>query len=596
MVAFSRSRFLIAATGFVLLVSAGCQDDSQTIQRIQSQRQAKMQSQTQLDHLGEVFSLLGRLIELNPNEARRQIAYHANRWAEDRRESSSSESSSTGGTSISSGFVSPLTKTIRDVLPDEEVRRRIARQDFSQSDIDHLRDAYLFRQLIGWVNAESSDDPVLADWFESLGKSDGKYNETDVQQLRTASRLFDWTVRNITFESIIPNEPLPPAPPMSMGMVFQGAGYRQTDYLTLMRGTGDALQRAGVFTQLCRQAGVDAFVLGLAPSGDGEAAPWCVGVLIGDDVFLFEPNLGTFIPGPNQTGIATLAEARSDASVLRRLNVAGFFDYPLSKEDIQQNVALLNVVPEAISDRMKLLQSGLAGDRRMVTHVDVDGLAKKVDAVKGIAGVRLWDVPVLADIYIQDMEVAASRDPVFDFWYRSRWAIMEAPVDTSRQLALGRWRHLHGDFDNDADTNDPGARVLYLSQRAPEFEIEDLRIDVDLQKAYGIRRELGVDSQVYDRQVQQAQGMMRQGKRIATYWISLIHYDDARYDTAETWLTKRVLGDEQLRFWEPAARYNLARTEEQLGNLDRAIELYKTSGDPQEHGNRIRARLVGKTE
>lgn len=581
MAAFSSRWFFSIVACVATVFSLGCQDDSETIRRIQSQRQAKMQSQTQQDHLAELFSLLSRLIELNPDEARRQIAYHANRWAEDRRDAIATDAAS----------VSPLVKTVRDVLPEEEIKRRILRRDFAQSDVDHLRDAYLFRQVIDWVNVESSDDPILADWFASLG--DDGLSDLEIERLRTASRLFDWTVRNICYEPNVSTEPLPPAPPMSMGMTFQGAGYRQTDYLTLMRGTGDALQRAGVFTQLCRQAGIDAFVLGLAPKSDGASEPWCVGVLIGDDVYLFEPDLGIFVPGPDQTGIATLAEARSDASVLRRLNVAGFFDYPLSKENVQQCIAILNVVPEALSDRMKLLQSGLAGDRRMVTHVDVDEVAKRIDAVKGIAGVRLWDVPILADFYIQDMQLAAERDPLFSFWYNSRWAILESPIDNARQLALGRWRHLHGDFDNDADEN-PGARVLYLSQRSPEFEIEDLRIDVDLQKAYGIRRGLGVDPTVYDRQVQQVQGMMRQGKRVATYWISLIHYDDVRYDTAETWLTKRVLGDEQLSFWEPSARYNLARTEERLGNTDRAVELYKTDGLPQEHGNRIRARLVGK--
>ena len=38
----------------------------------------------------------------------------------------------------------------------------------------------------------------------------------------------------------------------------------------------------------------------------------------------------------------------------------------------------------------------------------------------------------------------------------------------------------------------------------------------------------------------------------------------------------------------------MARTLERLGNTKRAIELYKTDGDPQEHVNRVRARLLGK--
>lgn len=54
------------------------------------------------------------------------------------------------------------------------------------------------------------------------------------------------------------------------------------------------------------------------------------------------------------------------------------------------------------------------------------------------------------------------------------------------------------------------------------------------------------------------------------------------------------LNEEQSSFWEPAARYNLARTFEHLGQSDRAIELYKTQREPQEHGNRIRARMIEK--
>ena len=154
---------------------------------------------------------------------------------------------------------------------------------------------------------------------------------------------------------------------------------------------------------------------------------------------------------------------------------------------------------------------------------------------------------------------------------------------------------MHGQFDNDEEEDTQGARTIYLAQRAPEFEIEDLNIDVDLQRAYGVRRDLGVDQQTFELQLQQAQAMMRGGKRTATYWISLIQYDDARYDTAETWFSKRVLDEAQLSFWEPAARYNLARSLERLGEIDRAVEIYKTAGDPQEHGNRIRARLLTRS-
>ncbi len=579
MAAFFRSVVSIAAA-ISLAWCLGCTDDTDAVRRIRSQRQQQMQATEEHDHLGEMFNLLGNLVELNSDEARRQIAYHLNRWSDDRGP-------------VKNPTVTPLVGSVSELLPPEAVQDRIIRSTFTRDDVDHLRDCYLYSRVAEWVDSDASDDPVLAEWFSEFEKK--SKDENAVVQLRTASRLFDWTTRNIAFEP--EKVAVPPIPPPSLpfGMQLQGAGYRQSDYETLWRGTGDALQRMGVFTQLCRQAEIPAIVLAIPSKEGSDLNPWCVGVLIADQIYLFDPTLGIFIPGPNRTGIATLAQARSDESVLRRLNVPGFFEYPVGKDDVQQCIALLNLIPEAISPRMSQLQSGLAGDRRMVTYTDADALAKRLDAIPGIAGVRLWDVPLLAEYYHQGLETAAQRDPLFNFWYFSRWAILEAQINMSRQLALGRWRHLHGDFDKNVEDDSSGARVLYLGQRAPEFEIEDLRIDVELQKAYGIRRELGTASEVYDRQVQQIQSMMRQGKITATYWISLIQYDDRRYKTAETWFSKRVLDGVAESQWEPAARYNLARTEERLGNIDRAVELYKTDGDPQEHGNRIRARLISKS-
>lgn len=570
------------ATCLALLIASllsGCSDDLETAREIQAQRQMRMQSESQQDHLGEAFNLLGDLVELNDEKARRQIVYHLNRWAETREPQEAEPSE--------------MLRTVRDLLPPDEAEERTGREDFHPSDVDHLRDCYLFRRIVEWVDRPASDDPLLADWLASM---ESKLSEEDWTKLRTVTRLFDWTVRNIAYEPREPTTSTPPPPKLPFNMDIQGAGYRQSDYKTVWRGIGDSLQRAGVFTQLCRQASIPAFVLAIQSSETGKLDPWCVGVLIADQVYLFEPELSSYIPGPNQVGIATLQEARNDASVMRRLNVLGFFDYPLTKDDVQQCIALLNVMPEAMSERMKRLESGLTGQRRMQTYEDVDALAAQIDEVPGIAGVRLWDIPFLAEIYDEEMLRAAERDPLIAFWYVSKWAILEAPIEMARQLALGRWRHLHGQFDDDEEEDTEGARTLYLAQRAPEFEIEDLNIDVDLQRAYGVRRDLGVDQETFERQIAQAQAMMRSGKRTATYWISLIQYDDARYDTAKNWFTKRVLTDAQRSFWEPAARYNLARSLERLGETEQAIELYKTDGDPQEHGNRLRARLLGRTE
>lgn len=585
--------FVIVATAVSVI---GCSSDVDRVRAIERQRQAQVHADAKVDHIGEVYSLLSRLVELNPQEARREVIYHLNRWNE--------------GRGFGDEKVTPLISSISRVTPEDELRQLAEQPSFIPSDTDHLRDCYLFRRITEWVDREAGEDPLLTNW---LNEVDGKLPEEDAAKLRTAVRLFDWTVRNVGYEplqpekSLLPHPPFSPgmpAPEFSLGMKFQGPGYRQTDYETVWRGLGDSLQRAGVFTQLCRQASIPAFVLATQSEQDGTLSPWSVGVLVGKEVYLFAPELGCYVPGPGQIGIATLRQARSDASVLRRLNVVSYFDYSVSKADVQQSVALLNVTPEAISLRMKQLESGLTGNRRMKIFVDVDTLAEEIDAVPGIAGVRLWEVPLLADVYVAELEAAAARDPLLTFWLRAAWSIIEDSSDNSKLLALARWRHLHGQFDKDDEEDSEGARVLYLRQRAPEFEIEDLGIDVDLQKAYGVRRVLGMDEKQYNMQLKYAQDLMRMGKNAATYWVSLIQYDDERYGTAETWFSKRVLdGDlisrreltgDVLSPWTPAARYNLARSLERIGKFDEAIELYKTDDDPQEHGNRLRARLLEK--
>lgn len=586
-----RSRFtrrLSAANGRIgclflaaSILTTGCQDDTDLVRQIQNKRQAKQQLQSQRDHLGETFVLLRQYIDLEPEKAQRQIAYHLNRW---------SETKPTDTTTAPE-----LVRSIRELIPQEQLEIRLANATFQPQDAQHLRDSFLFHSLYNWVDVDTHDERLLTGWFRKM-ESDKKLTADQIESLRTATRLFDWTIRNIAIE---PNEQLAPAPPgpkFPLGMKFRGAGYRQTDYQSVMRGTGDGLQRAGVFTQLCRQAGIPAAVLGMIDGKTAEITPFCVGVLIGNDIYLFEPTLGIFVPGADQIGIATLAEARRDAVILRRLGIAGLdqFTYPIKKENIQQCVALLNLLPEAISPRMHRLQAGLTGKRRMNVYVDADEMAEKFDAVTGISSVRLWDVPLLAEIYQAECEQESQRDPMFGFWYLARWAMMDAEFNMAKQLARGRWRHLLGQFSDSEDDNVSGARSLYMAQRAPEFEIEDLRIDVDLQKAYGIRRDLGVDTQRYDQQIAQIQDLMRLGKRTATYWLSLLQADDDRLETAEGWIQKRVLDEQQQSLWVPPARYNLGRIVEALGETERAIELYKREGAPQEHGNRIRARLLAK--
>lgn len=586
----------------------GCRDDAKEMQRILSQRQIAVQEQSQQDHLGETVKLLDQYIELNEDRARQQIAYHLNQWLRSNPVHNATASEATAA-------VPKIAKTLDGLVDPPALADAITRSDFTIGDVALLRDANLYRHVTSWINTPLSDDSIFADWIAGLraaasepqdgAAGKGAENQDaektpaltigQVDQLQTAMRFFDWTIRNIALEpDQMPFPPQMPIPEMPPGMPFEGPGFRQTVYQTLWRGRGDSLQRSGVFTQLCMQAGIPAAVLATQSDENGVRTPWSVGVLIGEHIFLFETRLGLPIPGPDQIGVATLAQARKDPSVMRRLNVAGYFDYPLSRSDIAQNVALLNLRPETLSSRMRTLESGLTGDRRMVLWVDADDWAKRFDEVPGIADVRIWEIPMLAELYALGLDMMAERDPAFSFWYRSRFAVLEASGTQDNNLAVGRWRHLTGQFVDDEIAGTEGARTHYLEQRAPEYEIDDLRINVQLQNQYGLRRELGMDPAEYDARLQQMQTFMRLGKRTATYWLALLQYDDGRFETARNWFVKRVLDDAQQSYWSDAAVYNAARSSEAEGSIADAVETLKTDQSVSNFGNRLRARLLDK--
>ena len=561
--------FVLAITGVIVPIAilTGCKDDTATVREIQAARQARQQAATKVDHLGEAIGLVSRLIELESESGGRQILYHLNAWRETQPKIAGQVASKAPA----------LLKTVSEFMPNDQAIEAVKREEFVPLDVYHLRYQYLLREVADWVRDGSPIDPLFEPWLKEKRESLGGEN---ADALATAVKFFDWTIRNIAIEPRVFADQAPPTPPLPLGMQYRGAGYRQTPYRTLFRGTGDSQQRSGLFVSLLRQAGIPAFVLGLA-DGKGEFSPWVVGVLIGDDVYLFDCELGVPIPGPGQVGIATLADARKDASVLRRMSVQGLFDYPVQKDDVQQCAALLVLEPEAISGRIKRLQEGLTGDLRMVLYDDADATADRLEEIQGIASVRIWDVPLKSRVYNAAIEQICQNDPVVAFFTLAEWTILDGEFDQAKRLALGRWRHLQGIFDEDELSTIKGAKPLYLSQRQPEFEIADLRIDVDLQKQYGIRRDLGVTPEIYDRQIQQVQKIMRQGKNTATFWLSLIQYETERFDLAKNWFQTRVLLDGTDSRWEQSARYNLARSLEELGETDKAIELYKTVGDIQ---------------
>ncbi len=200
--------------------------------------------------------------------------------------------------------------------------------------------------------------------------------------LDQAVRAFDWVMREVRLR---PEE-----------------GEASPPSFVLRRGWGTALERALVFLALLEQIGEpDApqpELLGFlleTPDGKGGMNLWTCGVVIGNskDVYLFDPNLGLPLPGPNGEGVATLAQAREKGEILAQLNVGEKNRYPVTKEQAQAAQAQLVCPLSALAPRMRHLQEKLlapsvrvrlatdaAKDRERIQAACSAGASKQISA------------------------------------------------------------------------------------------------------------------------------------------------------------------------------------------------------------------------
>lgn len=236
-----------------------------------------------------------------------------------------------------------------------QAAEQAAKREFSLADTEYLRGMMFLR---------------------SVAKSLEKH---DAEELPYARRIFDWTMDQV---SLVPTGWQPDGPPMDV----------------CLRGTGSVNERAWIFLELLRQSGLHGCVVGVPATDDPRAiSPWLCGVVVKDEVYLFEPALGIAVPS-SRGGVATLKELADNPEILE------FFQsdadpYWVSKEQAKQLSLLLIVQTEMLTPRMAFLQSRLSGPLRANLTMDFSKeLARASTAIKevpGNKGVRVWQYPQL---------------------------------------------------------------------------------------------------------------------------------------------------------------------------------------------------------
>lgn len=569
--AFSRRNGVMLSLFSVLMMAIGCDNSAQD--RISRIEQRKTVSKERKDALKDAFSYLPQLIRLNRTAALKEIRQQLNTWAgsvEDPKEWKSSE----------------LLFSISPALRSIDFAQRLDKLEFGEPECEYLLQCQILSNVSKWVLDLPYRDPLFAKWLES---KKGQLEQENFQRLETTLKLFDWTIANVGLigspkdvEQLVTN-------PVSASS-DQAPAFRQLPWQTLMFASGDRWERARLFTQLLFAQGIDSCVLALpslsGATEDSALRLWCVGVPIQGEIYLFEPQWGLPIPSQENSGVATLREARTNANVLRRGKVPGLFEYPVEQKDLEQLVALVDSDPFAVGKTMATVQRSLVGANRIRLSTDVDAFQEVLQASAENLQVKLWNAPWLSYVYNKSVRERLNENSPFSARYMERYGalVTDTPISRARML------HFKGKFDSSIE--EVGALRSYMDYRVDEQTLREMMVSKDVQKDLGLVRGEFEPLEVYNARLGVAQTYFRRSKFDVGMYLAMANMDLGKPKTAINWLTERTLQIKGSEYWHSHAYYLLGRMYEQVEDYVAAEEAYKFEASAQAAGNRIRLRKL----
>jgi hypothetical protein len=571
------ARIIFCLMALVGLTSfTGCEPaNKQSAEQIEQQVVAQ---ENKVENLREAMRFVDNLAEYNRAEAIKEVGYQLNAWM------------ATDSNQVSTTKIPELIRSLPEDVRSYPPLSRVDSREFTQADVGYLMQSRLFAAVAKWSSLTPMSDAIWKEWLQKPEIVGGKpLSEVGISDLQLAYKFFDWSIRNVQLSGDAKDvEVLSKDPRLPLN--DNALGYRQLPWQTMMFGRGDFIERGRVFSELARQKNIETVWLAIGKV-DSLAPPalWLMGVPIDDEIFLFDSKLGIPIPGPDQTGIATLRQALEDESILRRLSISGRFKYPLDTKGAQSVIALIDADPSMISGRMKRLQESLTSDLRTELYVDVDSLAEKLKKHPKLQAVQCWPLSIMSRMYADDLEQRLKETNEFTARYLQEHLLYmgETPV------IQAKYHHLLGHWENSLD--EQGAMSRYMSCRVPEEDLAKLPYDTDMQQAFEVQRLPNEPVERFNFRLNQVVTIYREAKIDATYLIGLLHFDQNNLGSSTNWLIKRAQVLKGFERWQPSIWYNAARAYEAEGKLQEALEMLRQVPSPQEAGNRLRMRLLQKS-
>lgn len=381
-----------------------------------------------------------------------------------------------------------------------------------------------------------------------------------VDDLAIATNLFNWTVRSL---AAVSDPPLVPSDSNPGSRWFMPGEI-------LLAGRGSPPQRAWVFLELVRHAGLTGVMLATVDA-DGGPRPWVPAVVSGGSAYLFEPAYGMPIAGSGGRGVATVAEAAADPSILAALSLPDR-PYRVQSADMDRLTCLVNADPWTASRRMAALEVDLRSARDMKIAVAATATAELARAALPAAARErpcgLWEFPWETVARRRDggeaVRSAARRE-------LAALQITLVPSGTGpevgrplRPLYAGRLREFRGEWDGPT-----GAKAAYLAARPGR--------DVIAAAVGGLPPE----------QADAARRLYGQMKEDAAYWLGVLTLAEGEYEAAIDYLGRMTLEAAPDSRWSDAAQANLGQAYLALGKKPQAAAAFREDRSPQRFGSRL---------
>ncbi len=428
-----------------------------------------------------------------------------------------------------------------------------------------------------------------AAWTQQIAL-DVTAGETDPIQM--ATMLFQWTIRNIQIEPDTKEE----TPKNYVLLMHQ-------PWETLMFGRGTATQRAWLFMLLLRQANLDSALVDVK----GDASPHLVAVANEHQLYLYDTLWGIPLALPRKPAATKSADAKSanatsmefaspytlsqlaeNPDLLRQFDVDGTHKYPFMASDFDRVSLLLEASPGFLAHRMRIVQSRLKNDQKMVLSVSPSSLAETLGKFKHVVEVKLWMRPL--EITSERARIADVDEDSKDAETKRARALRDAIVENNRifssggPLRIGRLMQFRSLFEavNPSKQhpgemvearNQRGAKAHYMAARPADFDIEKLAEQRKLSPQAALQSVI-------------------ETRQDATYWLGIITFEQGEYRSAVDFFLNRTLEQFPGGPWTAGARYNLGQTYEAIGEIDKATAVYLADHSPQQSGNWLRAKWL----